>query len=66
MDLRHLCSACAQDNLISAEDNLVKEYMSKYGIDNVRGGSYVTMDLSDEERRYLQDELDNAACSCLS
>jgi hypothetical protein len=28
------------------EDKYVKEYIAKYGIDKVRGGSYVTNDLT--------------------
>ncbi len=39
------------------EDNVTKEYMIKYGIDNVRGGSYVKIDLTPEEKGLIQSEL---------
>ena len=29
------------------EDKMTKEYMEKYGIDNVRGGAYTQVDLSE-------------------
>ena len=31
------------------EDRYVKEYMAKYGLDNVRGGAYSSMKLSDDQ-----------------
>ena len=39
------------------EDKYVKEYMNKYGIDNVRGGTYVTEILDDISIYQLQKEL---------
>jgi predicted GIY-YIG superfamily endonuclease len=39
------------------EDKVTKEYMSKYGIDKVRGGSYVEVELSDFHRGALNMEI---------
>ena len=46
------------------EDKTTKEYMSKYGIDNVRGGSYVGKRISDEERCFLEKEIRMALGLC--
>ena len=46
------------------EDKITKEYMIKYGIDNVRGGSYCTEYLSSEQRRLLQREIWGASDCC--
>jgi len=40
-----------------AEDAIVKEYMARHGIDNVRGGTYVTEHLSESEHHHLQQEI---------
>src|SRR5438477_1115865 len=45
------------------EDRYVKEYMAMYGIDNVRGGSYVTQVLSDVDKKVITREL-RAATDC--
>jgi hypothetical protein len=39
------------------EDKITKEYMSKYGIDKVRGGSYVEVELSPFQIDALQKEI---------
>ncbi len=39
------------------EDKITKEYMSKYGIENVRGGSYVEVELSDFHKEALNMEI---------
>lgn len=46
------------------EDKVTKRYMSKYGIDNVRGGSYVTIELNDQQRQMLQKEINMAEDKC--
>jgi len=39
------------------EYKITKEYMSKYGIDNVRGGSYVEIELSEFQNAALKIEI---------
>jgi cellular nucleic acid-binding protein len=39
------------------EDKITKEYMAKYGIDNVRGGSYVEIELSDFQKDTINREI---------
>jgi cellular nucleic acid-binding protein len=46
------------------EDKYTKEYMSKYGIDNVRGGSYVQMSLSEFHTEALKMEIWGAKDLC--
>jgi predicted GIY-YIG superfamily endonuclease len=46
------------------EDKITKEYMSKYGIDNVRGGSYVEIELSEFHKRVLKMEIWGATDLC--
>jgi len=43
------------------EDRYVKELMLEYGIDNVRGGSYNRIELSDYQYRLIQRELFTAS-----
>jgi len=47
------------------EDHRVKKLMLKHGIDSVRGGSYSSITLSDEQRRTLNRELWGATDKCL-
>lgn len=42
------------------EDKCTKIYMSQYGIDNVRGGTYSQVELSDQTKKYLEHELFHA------
>ena len=46
------------------EDKVTKEYMSKYGIDKVRGGSYVEVELSDFHKEALKMEFCSAKDLC--
>jgi len=39
------------------EDKYTKIYMDKYGIDNVRGGSYVKLELDTDTIKFLQKEI---------
>jgi cellular nucleic acid-binding protein len=47
------------------EDKYVKKYMRDYGIDNVRGGSYVQMTLPPVQLQALERELRSASDTCL-
>ena len=46
------------------EDKYTKIYMAKYGIDNVRGGSYVQITLDDTTRKYLEKEINSTYDYC--
>ena len=46
------------------EDKITKEYMAKYGIDNVRGGSYCNIDLDDFQIEALKTEIGGAQNKC--
>lgn len=47
------------------EDKITKEYMAVHGIDNVRGGSYSAMNLSEFHRSVLKMELRTAHDLCM-
>jgi len=47
------------------EDRITKEYMAIYGIDNVRGGSYVRLQLSPEIKQKIQREIRGALGLCI-
>jgi predicted GIY-YIG superfamily endonuclease len=46
------------------EDTKVKKYMIKYGIENVRGGSYSNLNLTDCQIRMLKLEMATAKKTC--
>ena len=46
------------------EDKVTKEYMSKHGIDNVRGGTYVSIELDDFQKQALNEEIWQAKGLC--
>lgn len=46
------------------EDKYTKVYMDKYGIDNVRGGSYCQIELSTCQKELLNRELQTANDLC--
>jgi len=46
------------------EDITVKQYMDKYGVDNVRGGTYSSVNLSNEQTLLLEKELATANDKC--
>ena len=48
------------------EDKYVKKYMLKYGIDNVRGGTYSQIFMSDDQYDFLRRELWHSQDYCLN
>ncbi len=46
------------------EDKFVKIYMKKYGISNVRGGSYSQLELSLEIQNFLSHEISSSQNKC--
>jgi hypothetical protein len=46
------------------EDKVTKQYMAQYGIDNVRGGSYVEVTLDDNQIESLKKEIWGAQDKC--
>ena len=46
------------------EDKITKELMAKYGIDNVRGGTYISEEIDDSDRYSLLREIWGATDCC--
>lgn len=66
-----LYSPVAVDRVIETtstfvEGNYVKEYMHTHGIDNVRGGAYVTRVLSKEQKQLIVKEIREAKNLCMT
>jgi predicted GIY-YIG superfamily endonuclease len=55
---------CKSDVSPFEEDKVVKEYMSKHGIDNVRGGAYVQMELDQLQTEVLMREIRGGTDAC--
>ena len=51
-------------NDLFTEDKYVKMYMNKYGINNVRGGSYSNIKLNKEQENLLKKELNTINNNC--
>ena len=55
---------CKSDVSPFEEDKVVKEYMAKYGIDNVRGGSYTQISLDQVQQEALNREIRGGTDAC--
>ena len=58
------CERVISNASVFDEDKYTKEYMSKYGIDKVRGGTYVETELQEEQIAALQKEIWGAQDKC--
>lgn len=55
-----------EEKSIFDEDNTTKKYMMKYGIQNVRGGSYATIELTKNQILFLKREFRGIRGKCYS
>jgi predicted GIY-YIG superfamily endonuclease len=55
-----------QETSIHDENNITKALMYKFGIDNVRGGAYVNVKLSREEKNVLEKEIRSVNDLCFT
>jgi len=46
------------------EDKITLQYMKLKGIDNVRGGTFVTLNLDDNTRKFIEKMLNNSTNKC--
>jgi predicted GIY-YIG superfamily endonuclease len=46
------------------ETNITKDLMKKYGVDNVRGGAYTAVDLSEDQVNAIRHELRSSSDAC--
>ena len=46
------------------EDKYTQKYMDKYGVDNVRGGSFVSIELSKEEKKIIEKKINGSNDKC--
>ena len=53
-----------ENNSTFEEDVLTKKYMMKYGVDNVRGGSYTKIELEEWQIKSLQHEFKSISDKC--
>lgn len=51
-------------NDLFSEDKYVKYYMNRYGIDNVRGGSYNQLTLLEDQKKFLKREFNTINNQC--
>lgn len=57
---------CMEEKTMFDEDNKTKEYMMKYGFQNVRGGSYSKFELEEDQLSLLKKELAGAMGLCFN
>ena len=57
---------CYESKSVFDEDNKTKEYMMKYGFDNVRGGSYAKFDLTVDDLNALKKEFAGSLGLCFN